>query len=77
MADLTEDTGRALLEALEEIRGELRQLRRTGVVARLSEAEREEVAERVFERVDARLAPAETRGSADDAPRERGKRRGW
>lgn len=68
MAELTEETGRDLLAALEELRGELRRIRREGLVARLSEAEREEIAGRVYERVDERLAPADA-DDVDDAPR--------
>lgn len=67
MAGLTEETAGDLLEALGELRAELRKIRRDGLVARLSEAEREEISRRVFERVDERLAPADVRGG-DDAP---------
>jgi hypothetical protein len=71
MAGLTEETAHDLLEALAELRSELRRIRRDGLVARLSEAEREEIADRVFERVDERLAPAEI--ADDDAPTRRGR----
>ena len=68
---MDDELARDLLEALNELRGELRRIRRDGLVARLSEAEREEIAGRVYERVDERLAPAEL--AADDAPARRGK----
>jgi hypothetical protein len=68
MAELTEETGNALLEALGELRAELRRIRRGGLVARLSDAERDEIARQVYERIDERLAPAADR-DLDDAPR--------
>jgi hypothetical protein len=67
MAELTEETARELLDALEENRTELRRIRREGLVARLSDGERDEIARQVFELVDERLAPADER-DADDAP---------
>jgi hypothetical protein len=54
-----------------ELLAELRRLRRDGIVARLSEAEREEIALRVFERVDERLAPADAEQVQDEPPRAR------
>jgi hypothetical protein len=61
-----------LREAIDELLAELRRLRRGGLVARLSGAEREEIADRVFERVDERLAPAEAGAASDDEPPGRG-----
>jgi len=66
---------RALLEdvidTVEELRRELRRLRTGELVARLSEADREEIARRVYERVDERLAPREL--AQDEAPPRRRK----
>lgn len=73
--ELTEETARELLEALEENRAELRRIRRQGIVARLSDGEREEIANQVFERVDERLAPADEL-DVDDAPGRRQDGRG-
>lgn len=67
---MTDDQAAALLEAIDELRSELARIRRQGLVARLSDAEREEIADRVFERVDERLAPADS-ADLDDAPARR------
>jgi hypothetical protein len=67
---MTDDQAAELLEAIDELRAELRRIRRDGLVARLSQAERDEIAAQVFERVDERLAPAETR-QGDEPPRKR------
>lgn len=74
MAALTQETALDLLEALNDLRQELRAVRREGLVARLSETERELIAARVFERVDERLAPAES-DQLDEHPRHRDTRR--
>jgi hypothetical protein len=62
-----------VLESTNELRQELRRLRTGELVARLSDADREEIANQVFERVDERLAPlddTDTEGSP--RPRARG-----
>lgn len=70
---MTDDAARDLLAAIDELRGELRRLKRDGIVVRLSDPERDEIARRVFDLLDQRLAPADT--AADDAPRQTGRRR--
>lgn len=75
MAGLTEETVRELLDALEETRAELRRIARQGLVAHLTDGERDEIARQVFELVDERLAPADSR-DADDAPGRRQDGRG-
>lgn len=72
MSQVSQETALDLLEAMNELRSELRRLKRDGIVARLSDAEREDIARRVYERVDTRLAPADAR-ALDDAPRARRK----
>lgn len=71
--DLLED----VLARCEELRVELRRLRTGDLVARLSDREREEIAQRVFELVDAQLLPDDDAGkpTRDPAPRRRPPRR--
>ena len=53
-----------------ELRKELRLLRTGELVARLSEADREDITNRVFEKVDERLAPLDD-DEPEGAPRPR------
>lgn len=68
---MTDDQAAELVEAMDELRAELRRIRRDGLVARLSEAERDEIARQVFERVDERLAPVDDR-NGDETPGRQG-----
>jgi hypothetical protein len=52
---------------------EIRKLRTGELVARLSEADRDQIAAQVFERVDERLAPLDDDQHTDGAPRRRGR----
>jgi hypothetical protein len=65
-----------VLDAASELRAELHRLRTGNLVARLSEADREEIAQRVHERIDERLAPHDD-PDHDGAPtrRQRGRSR--
>lgn len=68
LEDLLED----VLESNKQLLQELRKLRTGDLVARLSEADREEIAARVHERVDERLAPLDD-DEAEGAPARRGR----
>jgi len=59
-----------VLAEVKKLRGELRAVKANGIVARLSPAERHEVAVEVFEMVDERLAPPDVK-RVDEAPRGR------
>ena len=68
LEDLLED----VLESNKQLLEEIRKLRTGELVARLSEADREEIAHRVHERIDERLAPLDN-DDAEGAPRPRGR----
>jgi hypothetical protein len=72
MSDRLENLLEDAIESTRALTIEIRKLRTGDLVARLSEADREEIAARVHERIDERLAPLED-DDAEGAPRGRGR----
>lgn len=63
-----------LLEAIRSLHREIRQLRHGELVARLTEAERDAIAQQVLDRLDERYAAERTGPAVDHTPRRETKR---